>query len=108
MKIDIKASQLDLSPALREYVEEKIGSLDKFMKRWETEGEINVHVEVDRTTHHHHKGEVFRAVADVELPKKMIRVEEYHADLRAAIDTVKDVLKRELVKYKEMRESNRE
>lgn len=104
MKIDIKTSQLDLTPALRQYITDKIGSLAKFVKRWEHEGDIEVWVEVDRTTHHHHKGNVFRAVADVRLPKHVVRAEEYHADVRAAIDGVKDKLKTELIKYKEKTE----
>lgn len=104
MKINIKASQLDLTPALREYVVMKIGSLGKFVKRWEKEGEVETWVEVDRTTHHHHKGKVFRAVVDIPLPKRVIRAEEYHVDLRAAIDGVKDKLKIELTKFKEKTE----
>lgn len=103
MNIDIKATGIELTPAIREYAEEKIGSLQKFLKRWELEGEVKTWVELDRTTHHHHKGMVFRAVADLRLPGKILRAEEYNADLRAAIDRVKDTLKREIAKYKDLK-----
>lgn len=101
MRLDLKASQLDLTPALREYVEEKIGSLAKFLTRWEREGEAAVWVEVDRVTRHHLKGKVFRAAADVKLPNRLIRAEAHHADARAAIDELKDKLKAELTRYKD-------
>lgn len=106
MKIDIKASHIKLTLALREYAEAKIGSLDKFLKRWEVNsgGEIEVWVELDRTTAHHHKGEVFRAVADIKLPKRVLRAEESSEDVRAAIDGVKDKLKIEIQRYKEKSE----
>ncbi len=102
MKIDLKVSHIELTPSLREYAEKKISSLDKFLKRWEVEagGEIKVWIEIDRTTSHHHKGPVYRAVADIKLPKRVLRAEEYNADIRAAIDGVKDKLKREIEKYK--------
>jgi len=40
MKLNIKATNLDLTPAIREYIEIKIGSLSHFLKRFETENEI--------------------------------------------------------------------
>ncbi len=107
MKIDIKASHLDLTPALREYIEMKVGSLEKFLKRWETEGEVEVWVEIDRTSNHHHKGDVFRAVIDIRLPNKALRATEVHEDIRAAIDRAKDVMRQEIGKHKDILSSKK-
>ena len=100
MKINIKASNLDLTPALNEYLEEKIGSLSKFLKKYEMEGEVLAQVEVARTTKHHHQGDVFRAEVNLTLPKKVLRGVAEKEDIRTAIDEVKSELQREIVKYK--------
>jgi len=104
MKINIKSTDLDLTPALKEYIEEKIGSLAKFLRRWDPEGVVEVYVEVGRTTKHHHKGNVFRAEADLRVPGRVLRAEDEDWDIRAAVDRVKDKLKREVEKYKETHE----
>ncbi len=102
MKIDIKTSHLDLTPALREYILEKVGSLEKFLKRWEAEGEVEAWVEIDRTSNHHHKGDVFRAIIDIRLPHKALRATEINGDIRAAIDRAKDVMRQEIGKHKDI------
>mgnify|MGYP001592068369 CR=1 FL=1 len=101
MNIEIKTAGVDLTPALREYVEMKIGSLDKFLRRWELEGEIEAAVQLERTTRHHHKGNVFRAEINMPLPGKLLRAEAYHRDIRMALDDVKNTIKAEIQRYKE-------
>ena len=100
MKINIKATGIELTPALKEYVEEKIGLIAKFVKRWDLEGGVEVWVEVGRTTQHHHKGDVFRAEADLRLPGKVLRAEDADSDVRVAVDRVRNKLEREIEKYK--------
>lgn len=104
MRITIKATDLDVTPALKEFIDEKIGLLEKFVKRWDAEGSVEVWVEVGRTTRHHQKGNVFRAEADLRLPKKILRAEDEDFDIRVAVDRVRDKLEREIEKYKEMSE----
>ena len=101
MKTHIKATKLDITPALKEYIEEKIGSLEKFIKTYDAEGGVEMWIEVGRTTLHHHKGDVFRAEADIRLPGKVLRAEDEDSDVRVAIDRVRDKLKREIEKYKD-------
>lgn len=104
MRIHIKSTNLDLTPALKEYIEQKIGSLAKFLKRWNPKGVVEAYVEVGRTTQHHHKGNIFRAEADLRVPGKILRAEDEDWDIRVAIGRVKDKLKREAEKYKERAE----
>ena len=89
MKINIKAVNLDLTPALNQYLEEKIGSLSKFLKNYEIEGEIQARVEVSRTTRHHHHGNVFRTEINLILPKKILRSVAEREDIRITIDEAK-------------------
>ncbi len=101
MEINIKATNLDLTPSIREYVEEKIGSLDKFLKKFEKEGEIKILVEIARTTKHHKSGKVFYAEATFSLRKKVFRAENSNDDVRLAIGEVRNKLQQEIKKYKE-------
>ncbi len=100
MKINIKATNLELTPAITEYINNKIGSVDKFLKRFEEQTNIEIFVEIARTTRHHHKGDVFRAEANMEIPGKVLRADHEDWNIRVAINKVKDKLQREIKKYK--------
>jgi putative sigma-54 modulation protein len=99
MKINIKATNLDLTPAFSQYIEEKIGSLSKFLKNYETEGEIQVQIEVARSTRHHHSGDVFRAEINLDLPGKMLRSVAEREDARLAINEARNNLQQEIKKH---------
>lgn len=100
MKINIKAINLDITPSLTTYINEKLGALSKFLKKFDEKGVAELWLEVARTTKHHRKGEVFEAAADLRLPKKILRAEEESGDVRTAIDSVKDKLHLEIEKYR--------
>ena len=104
MQIDIKKTELELMPEARQYIEQKMGSLAKFIKRYEEKGETHLFVEIARTTKHHQKGPIFYAEATMELPKAVLRAEANAYDVRAAVDQLKDILKREMDTYKEKHE----
>lgn len=100
MKIIIKATKLDLTPAINAYIEQKIGSLAKLVAEWDGEGAVEARVEIGRTTKHHNKGPVFRAEANLRLPKIILRAEHSDWNVRRSIDEIKDELQREIKKYK--------
>jgi len=107
MKILIKFTRLDSTPAITKYVENKIGSVAKFMKRWDEGNTIEAQVELARRTYHHKKGDVFKAEVNLHLPGKMIRAVHNDTDIRKSIDRVRDILKIEIGKYKELRTGDR-
>ncbi|RJQ28578.1 ribosome-associated translation inhibitor RaiA [Candidatus Parcubacteria bacterium] len=107
MKINIKATRIDITPSLKIYIESKLGSLGKFVRKFDAEGVAEMWLEVGRTTRHHHKGPVFRAEADLRLPKKILRAEEESYDLRASIDVLKNKIHVEIEKYKARFEKGR-
>lgn len=102
MQIDIKGTNLELTQSIKDYVEEKIGGLEKFFDQI-----LEARVEVGITTKHHQKGKIFRAEVNLEVPKKyIIRAEAERDDLYMAINEVKDELQRQIKKYKERMRSN--
>ncbi len=100
MKISIKATGFDLTPSINVYIEEKLGSLAKFLQKFDITGQPELWVEIGRTSRHHTHGVVFRAEADLRLPKKILRGVEEREDVREAIDALKNVLRAEIEKYK--------
>lgn len=100
MQIIIKSTNLSLTPSLRIYIEKKLGRIDKLVKKFDTGGATRLHLEVARTTKHHHKGQVFMAEANLFLPKRTLRAVEKSYNLRTAIDILKHKLHLEIIKYK--------
>lgn len=112
MKINIKAVNLDLTPAIRTYIEEKINSLEKFisgdaLKEWDEHNQaaVEADVEIARSTHHHRQGDVYRAEVNLKVPGRLLRAEAEQWDMRVAIDQIKDELQIELKKYKNKQET---
>lgn len=102
MKIKIKATNLELTSAIREYIEMRIDGLAKFVKRLEENGsEVLARVEIARTSRHHEKGDVYYAEVNLDLTHNIARASREGSDIRATIDEVHDILKRMLVKKKE-------
>lgn len=104
MKILIKATELELTPAIYDYIEEKIGSLSRFVGKFENKDILKIKVEIARATRHHRHGNVFYAEANLRLPGKTLRAEHFDWDIRVAIDNVKDKLRQEIRRYKTKKE----
>lgn len=102
MQIIIKTSQIDLADPLTQYVEERIGGLEKYIGRFEEEGEATARVELARTTQHHRHGDVFNAEVNLQLGGDIIRAARDGEDMYATIDAVKDILKLEIQKFKDL------
>ncbi len=96
MDIKIKATKIELTPAIEIAVNEKFSGLEKYF-----DNIIGCEVEVAKTTAHHHKGDIFRAEINLQVPKKIIRAEAETDDLYKSINEAKDKIKTELLKYKE-------
>lgn len=100
MKIILKKS-LDVTPSLEVYIDKKLSPLVKFIKHFEEQGEVELWLEVSRTTNHHNKGEeIFKAIADLKLKGTILRGEASASDIHKAIDAVRNMLHMEIEKYK--------
>jgi len=103
MKINIKSTKIELTDAIKDYVQEKMDMLEKNLGSIKV---LNCDVEVGMTSNHHNKGEIFRTEVNLNLPGELIRIEKTEEDLYRSIDNVKDHLTMAIKKYKEKRIDN--
>ena len=91
MKFIIHGKKLEVTEPIKRYIEEKIGRLDKFLESPEN---------ITATVVVRIRG--IEQVVEVTIPihKIILRGEESHSDLYAAIDIVSDKLERQIKKNK--------
>lgn len=91
MKLTIRGDKLVVTDSIKSYIEEKIGKLDKYFENPE---DLSANIVV-RT-----RG--IEQIIEVTIPikKGILRSEESHKDLYAAIDKVSDKLERSIRKNK--------
>ncbi len=110
MKLNIKYTDLKPSAAIETYVQKKMQSLDELVNVKEKSARggatVEAWMEVGKTTHHHHKGMVFRAEAQIRMKGRYaVRAESVQPDLHLAIDEVQDELQRQLKDYKDKKKT---
>lgn len=91
MKFKIRGEKLEVTDAIKNYAEEKIGRVSKFFEKPD-EAEAKVNLKVNGVEK---KVEVMITTSDFTL-----RAEESHSDMYAAIDLVVDKLERQIRKNK--------
>lgn len=88
MKIQVKATNIELTEAISAYVSKRMEGLARFVDAGRPD--TICHVEVAKTTGHHKNGDVFRAEVRLAAPLGDIYVTADRADLYVAIDAVRD------------------
>lgn len=102
MNINLQGKNMELTEAIREYVERKVTNLGKLLSKIEdTGGEVKVHFEVGRRTNGQNKGEVYHADCNINIDGKKFYAEADTEDLYVAIDQIKETLFREINKDKD-------
>jgi ribosomal subunit interface protein len=101
MNINVKATGMELTSAINEYVNKRLLSIEKFAK----ENEIAGHVEVRKTTNHHKQGDVFRAEIDINLGGENFFTVSEKDDLYAAIDDAKEEISRMIIDKKDRKQT---
>nr|WP_255520246.1 ribosome-associated translation inhibitor RaiA [Deinococcus sp. DB0503] len=90
----LSGRNVDVTDAMRDYVEEKLTRLDRFSDQI-TDARVVLTVRDVRDAGRRNRVEV-----QLNVPNGIIRAEEHHADMYAAIDRASDVLERQLRKFK--------
>lgn len=98
MKINIKGTNMELTPAITSYVEKKVSAIEKYLDK--NQKETVAQVEVGKSTKHHKSGEVFKAEVHLSGVGLNLYAVSEQTDLYAAIDLVKDEIARSLVQLK--------
>ncbi len=86
MKTNIKATNIELTSAINDYVNKRLQALEKFTK----DKEIVAYVEVGKTTKHHKEGEIFKAEFNLEISGVKFYSVSEKEDLYQAIDDAKE------------------
>lgn len=98
MKINLKATNLELTDALKNYIQVKVDMLEKYLGDVQV---LNCDFEIDKAVGDQNKGKIFRAELNLEVPRDLLRVDKTEADMYKAIDKVKDHMVLMIKKYKE-------
>jgi putative sigma-54 modulation protein len=98
MQIRIKSTRLELTAAIRDYFQEKMDMVEKYLGGIKV---LNCDCEIEKAVGGQNKGEIFRAEVNLRVPRKILRVEKTETDMYKAIDKVKDHLELIIKKYKE-------
>ncbi|MBO7335962.1 MAG: ribosome-associated translation inhibitor RaiA [Lachnospiraceae bacterium] len=89
MKFVITGKNIEVTKALKEIIEEKIGKLERYFSN-DTEAHVTLSVQKE-----HQKIEV-----TIPVKGTIIRAEQESSDMYAAIDLVEEIIERQLKKYK--------
>lgn len=92
LTFNIRGENIEVTPAIRNYVEEKVGKINKYFNE---EPDATAHVNLKTYSDHTAKVEV-----TVPLPHIVLRAEETSPDMYGSVDLVVDKLERQIRKYK--------
>jgi len=90
MNLNLSGRHLDITPAIRRYVHEKLG---RVTRHFDHVIDLNVILSVDKLQQ--------KVEASAHVAGRDIHVEAIDADMYAAIDALADKLDRQIVKHKE-------
>ena len=95
----LKATNMDMTDAIRAHVENRVESLSKLCEEFDPADEMRV--EVGKSSKHHAKGPYFFAEMQLAVPRTTLRAMVEAEDLYEAVDTARDQIRRQLTDYKE-------
>ncbi len=99
MQISLKGTNFQLLESTREYVDRRlVRTAEKLLPNGNEA--VHLSIEVEKTTKHHKKGEVFRSEVNLSMGKILLRAEAYGENLNAAIDKLESELAGEIKKFK--------
>jgi ribosomal subunit interface protein len=102
MNLNIKATNLQVTPDIRAYLEKRLASLGRLVDF--DSPNTAIQVELGKETHHQH-GEVYRAEIKMNRGVQQVYVSAEGQNIQEAIDKVKDELSREVKSFKEKHRS---
>ncbi|MEK5444490.1 MULTISPECIES: ribosome hibernation-promoting factor, HPF/YfiA family [unclassified Fredinandcohnia] len=92
MNYNVRGENIEVTPALREYVEKKVGKLERYFDGT-PDAKVNVNLKVNNAKDH-------KIEVTIPMTQLVLRAEESNEDMYAAIDLVTDKLERQIRKHK--------
>ena len=106
MNIIIRTKNIEMTPTLREFIEIKISSLEKYCRECQVDDDPSLSstteaiVEVGKDTLHHKKGDVYQAQCQFTFNGNKIHAHTDADDLEKAVAAVRDDLQDQLTRLK--------
>jgi putative sigma-54 modulation protein len=92
MNYNVRGENIEVTPAIREYVEKKISKLERyFTEAPDAKVNVNLRFNPDKTS---------KVEVTIPLPNLVLRAEETNSDMYAGIDLITDKLERQIRKHK--------
>lgn len=92
LKFNIRGENIEVTDAIREYVEKRVAKLDKYLEpNLPAEAHVNLKVYSNKT---------YKVEVTIPLPYLTLRAEETSNDMYGSVDLVTDKLERQIRKYK--------
>lgn len=92
LKVNVRGENIEVTSAIREYIEKKIAKLDKYLdQNVSATAHVNLKTYPDKTA---------KVEVTIPLPYLVLRAEETSADMYGSIDLVTDKLIRQIRKHK--------
>jgi putative sigma-54 modulation protein len=92
MKYNVRGENIEVTPAIREYVEKKIAKLERyFTEAPEANVNVNLRFNQDKTS---------KVEVTIPFPNLVLRAEEINVDMYAGVDLITDKLERQIRKHK--------
>lgn len=102
MNINIKATNMELTSAISDYVNKRLPRIEKFVKKGE---DVMAYVEVAKTTNHHKQGDVFRAEFNIEISGNKFYTFSEKEDLYSAIDDAREEIIHQIKNKKDKKQT---
>lgn len=102
MNTNIKATNMELTSAITDYVNKRLVGIEKFVKEGE---EMTAYIEVGKTTNHHKQGDIFRAEFNIEIPGAKFYTFSEKEDLYTAIEDAKEEIVRQIKTNKDRKQT---
>jgi putative sigma-54 modulation protein len=91
MNYNVRGENIEVTPAIREYVEKKIGKLERYFNDT-PKADANVNLKVNNNTS--------KVEVTIPMTSLVLRAEEENPDMYAGIDLITDKLERQIRKHK--------
>jgi putative sigma-54 modulation protein len=92
MEYYVRGENIEVTPAIREYVEKKISKLERYFTE-APDAKVNVNLK-------YNQDKSSKVEVTIPLPQLVLRAEETNVDMYAAIDLISDKLERQIRKHK--------